>query len=295
MKTWIYFSFHFEICFPSVSFSKLAMDFFLQRFTVPSYRISSFDVCLIRPPFDWHLHKICVYGRPCLWAEWDFAEHSRWWWVPPLSGQRRRTIPRGAQFCSIYLQDHINKCCRIVQLLKSKAAWWGGDAQDESSLRRWWRWKRVAARDSLRMKREGKWRVCPYFFRFIPHKYCVLVFFLEVPSVKIITQTRHKAFIAPPLRRHCPYFAYQHNGASLLLFSHIIKFITLHLWQIETQFFLRTQHDTVHFQTKQKVIKTLSSFVSVSQQYPCYLLMVTGTGLVRIIRTHLFLSWTLWC
>lgn len=46
-------------------------------------------------------------------------------------GQRRRTIPRGAQFCSIYLQNHINKCCRIVQLLKSKAAWLGGDAKDE--------------------------------------------------------------------------------------------------------------------------------------------------------------------
>lgn len=134
-----------------------------------------------------------------------------------------------------------------------------------------------------RRKMEG----VPLFFRFIPRKYCV--FFLAVPSVKIITQTQHKAFIAPPLRRHCPYFAYQHNGASRFLFSHIIKFITLHLWQIETQFFLLTQHDTVHFQTKQKVTKTLSSFVSVSQQCPCYLLMVTRTGLVRIIRTHLFL------
>lgn len=46
--------------------------------------------------------------------------------APPLGDQRRRTIPRGAQFCSIYLQNHINKCCRIVQLLKSKAARWGG-------------------------------------------------------------------------------------------------------------------------------------------------------------------------
>lgn len=42
--------------------------------------------------------------------------------APPPGDQRRRTIPRGAQFCSIYLQNHINKCCRIVQLLKSKAA-----------------------------------------------------------------------------------------------------------------------------------------------------------------------------
>lgn len=96
-----------------------------------------------------------------------------------------------------------------------------------------------------RRKMEG----VPLFFRFIPHKYCIF-FSLVVPSVKIITQTQHKAFIAPPLRRHCPYFAYQHNGASLLLFSHIIKFITLHLWQIETPFFFSSRNMT-RFTSKQ--------------------------------------------
>lgn len=76
-------------------------------------------------------------------------------------GQRRRTIPRGAQFCSIYLQNHINKCCRIVQLLKSKAAWWRGDVKDERSLQRWWHYK---ARCSRKLIAYGeKMEDVPYF------------------------------------------------------------------------------------------------------------------------------------
>lgn len=114
----------------------------------------------------------CVNDTP-----WFFAVHSRWWWASSPGGQRRRTIPRGAQFCSIYLQNHINKCCRIVQLLKSKAAWWGGDAKDERSLQRWWRYRRDAAWNLLHMGGKKKARLFSVSFH-------TNITVLSLPSIK---------------------------------------------------------------------------------------------------------------
>lgn len=103
-------------------------------------------------------------------------------------GQRRATIPRGAQFCSIYLQNHINKCCRIVQLLKSKAAWCGGDARDEISLQRWWRDRRDAAWNLLQME---KWKPA-LIFNSIPDKN--VIFPIAPPIIKSIKTIKIKAF-----------------------------------------------------------------------------------------------------
>lgn len=86
-------------------------------------------------------------------------------------GVQRRAIPRGAQFCSIYLQIHINKCCRIVQLLKSRQ--YGEEAMQKM---------RDHCREGgiiSKMQPEAYW-ICEKkwrkrsIFRFIPHKYYLL-------------------------------------------------------------------------------------------------------------------------
>lgn len=141
--------------------------------------------------------------------------------APPLGDQRRRTIPRGAQFCSIYLQNHINKCCRIVQLLKSKAARWGGGC------------KRMT----------DHCRNGDAISKLQPGNHCIwegaggmesMTYFLFPTD---ITDVVHWIF----------YHLDFNSGRtwSLCPSLHIIKLIILQQWQIETVYFVLKRRDSI--------------------------------------------------
>lgn len=192
---------------------------------------------------------VCEHEQMKLFGSWRRAADDGGFLSP--GGQRRRTIPRGAQFCSIYLQNHINKCCRIVQLLKSKAAWWGGDAKDERSLRRWWHYRRDEAWNLLHMGRKKKWKMW-HISSFIPHKY----YPPRCPIDEKVWNNKNENLIAFSLCWHGTHLVHTSRVTAeavpcpLFLSAYIIHFNILHQEKITTQFPMLMQHDIhVHFQT----------------------------------------------